>query len=271
MKRIFVSSSALLALFASAAWSGEISSVPGPDDQGGMLMPMVSITATSGPASNPTAGTINVSFNPASVPVLRPLTEWSPGNWFAETASWRSDLSPVEGSVLEMPSANAGNGDLFNNQYGFMFMSNPMMGMANVPEGNSLAIRLDSINTLELQSFNYGNGDNRWDQVFDSVGSQVLWNGTMWHNYFTMPASAEPGTYTAVFEIFIASTPFTGTTGYAQYDAAALDALKNTNFTSVFVTYDFVVIPEPSTVALLLAAGLFAVWTRRKTRHSRCA
>lgn len=241
-----------------AATSGAalITAVPGPDDQGGMIMPMVTITATAGPNTDPTAGTINVNFNPNEIPVLRPLTEWSPGDWFAEGAAWRQDLSPVAGSVAGMPPANAGNGDLFNNQYGFMFMAMPMMGMANVPSGNSLGIRLDSIMTMDLRSFNYGNADNRWDQVFDGVDSQVLWNGTMWHNYFTMPADTAPGTYTAVFEIFIADIPFTGTTGFAQYNAAALNAGRNENFTSAFVTYDFTVIPEPSAAVLSLLALL---------------
>lgn len=248
----------------ASSWAGEISAVPGPDDQGGMIMPMVTITATSGPASNPTAGTINLAFSPTSTPVLKPLTEWSAGNWFAETAAWRADLSPLDGTVAGMPSANAGAGDLFNNQYGFMFMAMPMMGNANVPTGNSLAIRLDSISTLELESFNYGNAANRWDQVFSGVGSQVLWSGNMWHNYFTLPATATPGDYSAVFEIFIATTPFTGTTGFAQYDAAALSATKNTNFTSAFVTYNFTVVPEPSALGLLLLGGAVLAWRQRK-------
>lgn len=248
----------------ASSWAGEITAVPGPDDQGGMIMPMVSIMATSGMATNPTGGTIHVSFNATSTPILKSLNTWRPGDWFAETAAWRSDLSPIDGTVFGMPSANSGAGDLFNNQYGFTFMSMGTMMMANVPTGNSLAIRLDSISTLELEAFNYGNAANRWDQVFNSVGSQVLWNGSMWHNYFTLPATATPGDYSAVFEIFIASTPFTGTTGFAQYDAAALSATKNTNFTSAFVTYNFTVVPEPSALGLLLLGGAVLAWRKRK-------
>lgn len=230
-----------------------------------MIMPMVTITATSGPAMNPTGGTVNVT-QPAAIPTLRPLTEWNPGDWFAETAAWRPDLSPVAGSVPGMPLANAGNGDLFSNQYGFMFMAMPMMGMANMPTGNSLAIRLTSITSPDLRAFNYGNADNRWDQVFDGVNSQVLWNGTMWHNYFTMPAGTIAGTYTAEFEIFIASTPFTGTTGFAQYDTAAFNALKNENFTSGFVAYNFTVVPEPASAALLISLLSLAFVTGRRRR-----
>jgi hypothetical protein len=206
--------------------------------------------------THPSAGNINVNFTPSTTPVLRPLTEWSPGNWFDASASWAPDISPTVGSVFGMPVGNAGDGDLFNNRYGFMFMSMGSMMMANVPSGKSLAIRLDSATSVDLKSFNYGNADNRWDQVFDGANSQVLWNGTMWHNYFTMPAPTAPGTYTAIFEVFIANTPFTGTTGFAQYDATALAATKDSNFNSAFVTYDFSVIPEPSALALGMLALL---------------
>ncbi len=248
--------------------AGLITAVPGPNDQGTMIMPMVTITATSGPNSDPTAGAINISFLPPYAPTLKSLNEWSPGDWFADTAAWRSDISPIDGSVFGMPTANSGNGDLFNNEYGFMFMAMPMMGMANIPGGNSLAIRLDSISSTDLKSFNYGNAANRWDQVFNGVDSQVLWTGDMWHNYFTMPDSTLVGTYTAVFEVFISTTPFSGSTGYAQYDATALSAGRNTDFTSAFVTYDFTVIPEPSSFALL-SLGLGAwVCLRRKTQGS---
>ncbi len=252
MKTTFLTACLLITGLLSVH-AGQITAVPGPDDQGGMIMPMVTIQATSGLPTDPTAGIIHVSFNPPYTPVLQSLTEWSPGDWFAEDAAWRNDLSPINGSVAGMPGVNAGNGDLFNNQYGFMFMGMGVPMMANIPTGYSLAIRLDSVSSPDLRSFNYGNANNLWDEVFDGVGSQVLWNGTMWHNYFTLPADALPGLYTAIFEIFIADIPFTGTTGYAQYDPAALSALKNTNFTSAFITYEFTVIPEPAHFVLGLA------------------
>lgn len=254
----------LITVASIAAKADLITSVPGPDDQGGMIMPMVTIQATGGPAANPTAGVIQITFNPPYAPTLKSLNEWSPDDWFAEGAAWRSDLSPIAGSVDGMPPANAGNGDLFNNQYGFTFMGMGTDMMANIPEGNSLAIRLDSISSLDLQSFNYSSGNNRWDQVFDGVDSQVLWTGGMWHNYFTMPASTPAGTYTAAFEIFMADVPFTGTTGFAQYDAYAQSAGRNDNFTSAFVTYTFTVVPEPSTTALLWLGCAWAFLARKR-------
>jgi hypothetical protein len=244
---------------ATTTHAALITAPPGPDDQGGMLMPMVTITATAGGNTDPTAGTVNI-MPPSGTPSLKATQQWIPGAWYAEDAAWRADLGSPEG-VGGTPAANAGNGSLFNNQYGFMFST--MSGMSgNVPVGNSLAIRLDSISSPQLKSFNYGNATNRWDQVFDGAGSQVLWSGSMWHNYFTMPASTPEGTYSATFEIFVADTPFTGTTGFAQYDSAALTAAKNSNFTSAFVTYNFNVVPEPSSSILLGMASL-AIRRRR--------
>jgi prepilin-type processing-associated H-X9-DG protein len=66
-----------------------------------------------------------------------------------------------------------------------------------VKAGKAMAIRITSLSTPSLESFNDVNNQSRWDQVFAAVNDQVLWNGNMWHTYFTLPASAPAGTYTA--------------------------------------------------------------------------
>ena len=253
---------AVLAVLATGfpARAGQISAVPGPDDQGGMIMPMVSITGFDN-LNNPTAGTVSVMFSPEQTPVLRSLEAWSPGDWFATTAAWRPDIGSPAG-VGGTPGANAGNGELFNNQYGFMFTTagGTRPSTASLTANNkAVAIKLTSLSSPSLESFNYVNNQNRWDQVFSSTGSQVLWNGSMWHNYFTLPAATPAGTYTAQFQIFVADTPFTGTTGWAQYDSAAASALANPNFTPASLTYTFEVVPEPGTCGLVAVAGLAAV------------
>lgn len=241
-------------------------------------MPMVRIAAAiPGEGANPSAGTIHAMLMTHTPPVLRSLNDW--GNliggvfddgWFDVSAAWRADLSPVDGSVAGMPSANAGSGDLFNNQYGFMFTANGTDTHAFIPTGKSLAIKMLSISSLDMEAFNYGNATNRWDEVWTAgVGSQVLWNGSMWHNYFTLPASAAPGTYTASFEIFMANTPFTGSTGFAQYDTAALTAAKDTNFNSATVNYTFTVIPEPTTLSLAALGLTGLAFVARRKGHRR--
>ncbi len=250
----------LFAAFPLLGNAALITAIPGPDDQGGMIMPMVSIIDADD-VMNPSSGRLSVAFNPQAVPVLRSLEEWSPGSWFAEAAAWRPDLGSPAG-VGGTPAANAGNGDVFNNQYGFMFMSMPGMGMANIPVGQSLGLQLVSLSSPDLRSFNYVNSANLWDEVFAGAGSQVLWNGSMWHNYFTLPGDTPAGTYTATFEVFIADQEFSPGTGFVDYSSAALAAARDGNFESAFIHYDFTVIPEPSTVAvfagllmLLLALG----------------
>lgn len=259
---------AAFAAILPLARGGEISAVPGPDSQGGMIMPMISITGFDD-LNNPTFGTVSIMFMPPNTPVLRSLQEWSPGDWFAAGANWRPDIGSPAG-VGGTPPENAGNGDLFNNQYGFMFTD--MGGMRPSAEalnvnGMSMAIKLVSLSSPDLESYNYVNNQNLWDQVFPAEDSQVLWNGNMWHNFFTLPSSASAGTYTAEFEIFVADTPFTGTTGWAQYDAAAASAVANPNFTSANLTYTFEVVPEPSTAALLglalVGASLLVAGRRR--------
>jgi MYXO-CTERM domain-containing protein len=250
------------------AKAGEVTAVPGPDDQGGMIMPMISITGFDD-LQNPTQGAISVMFSPTTIPELRTLEEWTPGDWFTTAAPWRQDIGSPAG-VGGTPAGNAGNGDRFNNQYGFVFSNNGGT-RPNVPAGKSLGIKLTSVSSPALESFNYSSTAPRWDRVFANVGDQVLWNGSMWHNYFTLPASATDATVTASFEIFIADTPFTGTTGFAQYDSAATAALADPNFTPASLTYTWTVspVPEPATIGLAAIAGLAALpFLRRRMRQA---
>ena len=233
------------------AQAGLITSVPGPDDQGGMIMPMVYITNTDNP-NDPTRGTLAVFFDPHPDPVLADLQYWWPGGWFAAGAAWRADLGSPAGAG-GTPAANAGRGDLFNSQYGFTFDADPAQGWAYVPWGKCLAIRLKSRSSSLLRAFNYDDFDNIWDEVLSPGRPQVLWDGTMWHNYFTLPADAPPGIYTATYEVFIADAEFQGGTGFVDYSSSALTAAADPNFTPVTVTYTWVVEGEPVPVVDFLA------------------
>lgn len=257
MKNISILTASVSLLWALTVQADLITSIPGPDDQGGMKMPVVTITGADD-NSNPTTGTISISFDSGATPILSTLEEWSPGSWFSDAAGWRQDLgSPV--GVGGTPVANAGSGDLFNNQYGFMFMANPMMGTAYIPTGKSLAIRLTAVSSPLLESFNYVNAQNRWDPVFTGSDPQVLWSGSMWHNYFTLPSGAPAGTYSATFEVFIADQAFASGTGFADYSASALAAAQDPGFSPASVTYTWTAVPEVSSLALVAFGGLVLV------------
>lgn len=224
------------ALAAQSSNATIITAIPGPDDQGGMIMPMVTLTGN----------TLGVMFMPLSeAPVLAGLNTWSPGNTFSPAAAWYGPLDPVGGA-----------GDLFNNQYGFTFMG-------TIPDGKALGLRLTSVSSSELQFFNYVNNQNLFDEVFTDVNSQVLWNGSMWHNYVTAPNDLAPGTYTATFEVFIANATFTSGTGFADYTPGALTATQDMSYDTVTITYTWTVVPEPST-GLLMAGGLGVLALRRR-------
>ncbi len=65
MKKTFYLFAAASLLCAFTTHAGLITAVPGPDDQGGMKMPMVTITGADN-NMDPTSGTISISFNPSS-------------------------------------------------------------------------------------------------------------------------------------------------------------------------------------------------------------
>lgn len=277
MRRTFHTMRSMIAVAATLAvglpaTAGEISAIPSPMAQGGMVMPTFSITNADN-AANPTSGTLAVSFSP-TVPLVQSLEEWSPGSWFASTAAWRADLGSPEG-VGGTPQANAGAGGRFSSRYGFQF-SGDGTTTAFIPTGKSLGIRMTSRSSPLLEAYNYATTGNVWDPVFTAVspasGSQVLWDATMWHTVFVLPASAPGGTYTADFEVFVANEAFNGSgTPKAQYDAAALAAAADPNFTPASVTYTWTVsaVPEPATIGLVSIAGLAALpFLRRRARRT---
>ena len=70
--------------------------------------------------------------------------------------------------------------------------------------------------------------------------------------------------------MFVADTPFTGTTGWAQYDSAAAGATADGNFTPASLTYTWNVsaVPEPAALGLLAIGSLAgaAILRRRRVR-----
>jgi len=122
------------------------------------------------------------------------------------------------------------------------------------------------VSSDSLQFWNYVNNQNRFDEVFPAVNAQVLWNGSMWHNYVTVPSDLAPGTYTASFEVFMADATFAAGTGFADYSASALSATQDMGYSTTTINYSWTVVPEPSTY-MLLAIGLAALLLVRRKRQ----
>ena len=236
------------------ARAGVLDYLPGPDDEDqGMIMPEISITGhTFSVYSGSVPGGYDGLVPP--LPQLKSLNTWSPGNTFQPTADYYSLLDPV-----------GGNGGLFNCQYGFT------SGGGTIPSGESVGIRLVSRSSDLIQEWNYwgdvGAGFHL-DPILSNVGSQVLWQGTMWHTYFTLPSSAAPGIYSETFEFFVAKTPYTAGTGYGDYSPTALAAAQDTNYIPVDLTlYWQVAVPEPSTW-VFIGFGMLILLFQRPRRNA---
>ena len=225
MKNIKVLAVCFILLIALPLRASVLVALPGPDSLGaGMLMPEISIV---GNALSVTSDTND------PLPQLAELNFWSPGDTLQSTASWYSLLDPVGGS-----------GALFNCQYGFT------SGGGTLSSNESVGIRLLSRSSNLIQEWNYSRGANRFDLILQNVGSQVLWNGGMWHTYFTLPSTAAPGVYTETFQFFVAEGPFTPGTGDGDYSSNALNAVQDPNYIPVDLTLSWqVAVFSQSTLA----------------------
>lgn len=210
-----------------------LTTLPGPDDQGGMIMPMVYFDGQKFSVSGLTDTNGNVIGS--TIAQLAPLTYWSPGNTLSTTSPWYGLLDPVGGQGLA-----------FGNRYGYMMDPSSEF----LPTGNSIGIRLVS-STSGISFYNYRSGLSGtalFDQVFLFNPAQghdyVLWNGSMWHFYAAVDS---PGTYSATFEIFMANTTFHSGTGFVDYSTVALE---DTNYESALLNLTWVVVPEPGTLVL---------------------
>jgi len=227
-----------LALGASSLRATVLTSIPGPEDQGNMIMPVVRLSGNA----------LSLEFDTSRTPQLASLETWAPGDTFQPTAAWYPILDPVGGA-----------GSLFNNEYGFTFSG-------SIPQGKALAISLLSVSSIEMKFYNYVNSQNRFDEIFSDVGDQLLWSGNMWHNYVTLPSSAAEGIYTASFEVYLVDGTFTSGTGNADYTTLGQNAPRDLNYSSVTINYTWTVVPEPSTWMLIGLAGVLFFVLRRKHR-----
>jgi hypothetical protein len=149
--------------------------------QGGMVMPMLSYSAT--------AGALLVNVDPA-IPALTPLLASNPGDRFDPGDPWYDSLDPSR------------QGLAFSRRYGFVMNT----GTDPLPGGTAIWIRKLS-GSPELGAYRYrSTAPKAWEPIFGTAGSTnaLLWDGMMFHPEITAP----PGTnsYSATFEAFLADT-----------------------------------------------------------------
>ena len=169
---------ALLLGAASPSGAATLTSVP---MQGGMLMPMITY-------SNST-GHLQVMM-PMSSPVLTPLLVSNPADSFDPLDPWYDEFDP------------AAQGLSFSRRYGFVIGA----GSDPLPAGTAIWIRKLS-GSAELLAYRYsGSAPKALDPIFGTGGTSnaLYWDGMMFHPTFAAP----PGTttYQAVFEAYLVDT-----------------------------------------------------------------
>jgi hypothetical protein len=181
-RRLAIACAAWLAGAALPASAAILTSVP---MQGGMVMPMLKYTAST--------GTLTVTMDP-TVPQLTPLLVSNPGDYFDPADPWYDYLDPTR------------QGRAFSRRYGFVMDTATDL----LPVGTAIWIRKLS-SSPDLGIFRYRSGGNKaWEPIFGTEGTTnaLQWDGTMFHPGVTAPPGTN--TYTATFEAFVMDTA-TGT------------------------------------------------------------
>jgi hypothetical protein len=169
---------ALLLGAVSVSEAATLTTVP---MQGGMLMPMITY-------SNST-GRLQVMM-PMSAPQLTPLLVSNPSDSFAPGDPWFAALDP------------GAQGLSFSRRYGFVIGA----GSETLPEGAAIWIRKVS-GPADLAAYRYmGSEPKMFEPIFGTAGTSnaLYWDGMMFHPTFAAP----PGTttYQAVFEAYLMDT-----------------------------------------------------------------
>jgi hypothetical protein len=173
--------SALCALLLGAASVSEAVILTNVPMQGGMLMPMITY-------SNST-GRLQVMM-PMSNPQLTPLLVSNPADNFDPLDPWFTSLDP------------GARGLSFSRRYGFVMGA----GSEPLPAGTAIWIRKVS-GPPELEVYRYsGNSPKAHEPIFGTAGTSnaLYWNAMMFHPTFAAP----PGTATlqAVFQAYLVDT-----------------------------------------------------------------
>jgi len=225
----------LLASFWVAGFAGAavLDTLPTAMQQGGMIH--IDVVFKD---QNPGTFSSSLEFGGSVVPDLKPFSIWRPGDSVNPLKPWFDEIDPTQSAMQ------------FSSRWGFRIdtdNSDPR------PSGTSLGLRMLS-STSGLGAYFYSaSGNGTFQPVFLTTGAPhdyVLWSGAMWHPYFTMPAGTPYGTpVSATFEFFLADTANVGDVDWTTTASAESGYSLGTQ------TITWTAIPEPSALAMLVAAG----------------
>jgi len=223
------------ALLGSVSLHAELSMLPSPIDQGGMIHADVTFKDQAN-------DTFQIMLHHGMVE-LQPLGMWAPGETFNPSDPWFPELDPTMGNKA------------FGSRYGIL-----INGAESdfLPAGKSFGIRVSAIDDgLTGYNYSHSEGSEQFVAVLDEVGDAVQWSGNMWHPVFV---ADEPGIYMATLEFFIVDDSFSG---FVSPTSSAMDGAYSTGTVNLMMT----AVPEPTAYAL--AAGalcLGIVLIRRRLR-----
>ncbi len=231
---IIAALSVIVFLFGLPSRAAVLDALPNAMAQGGMVHIDVVFTGNMSASFTST-----LEFGGSVVPPMKPLTLWSPGDTINPSKAYYDEIDPTQSAMM------------FSSRWGFRLDTD---NSVPVPTGTSLGIRMTSC-TPGLGAYFYNSvGSGTFQPVFLTTAAPhdyVLWSGTMWHPYFTMPNTTPHGTtINATFEFFLANQTNSGNVDWTT------TAGYEPGYTVGTQTITWTAIPEPSVMGLFIGASM---------------
>lgn len=257
---IAITAGLLLTAGTPAAQANTLDAIPGPDDTGGMVMPMVGLDFDT--------QAVSIHMHQGSTVPIYSLQQYLVnGSYPYADAVFNPALAAEPWYDLLDPTAQHLP---FSNRFGFMLSS----GNAHlIPLGSYVFIKATDV-TEGLKIYDLGHRGDDWGQEPDASGwHQVFGEGNfggtlspeldnvavwgdsesikMWHPIALVPSE---GLYSARFEFYL-----------GDGNGHALDGWTSASIT---LHWDAAAVPEPRTTALLVASAMAAATLLRRRKRT---